>query len=185
MTTKYFVHGGEAQKDDPRNDVFFREALVGAPDKAKVLLVYFASEPERLERNKSQDIPHFENNKGDKILKFEIADPERFTEQVKDANVIYVRGGRTATLIEALKKYEGLNGLFAGKIVVAESAGANVLAKYCYSPTAGKVLEGFGLLPIKLIPHYVPEFAHKLDEVGPDLELVTLPEYEYRVFDVA
>ena len=71
--------------------------------------------------------------------------------------------------------------MFAGKIIAGDSAGANVLASVFYSQSAG-VLEGFEIIPIKIICHYVAENKDKLNGVKSDLETLFLGEYQIRVF---
>ncbi len=111
------------------------------------------------------------------------ADPDKFEDQVKHADAIYFHGGTTSKLLEALKRFPNLASLLAGKTIAGESAGANVMGRYSYSKSADGVLEGLGLLPIKVIPHYSNDYAVKLDGVGEDLELVALKEYEFKVYE--
>ncbi len=42
-------------------------------------------------------------------------------------------------------------------------------------------MEGLGILPIKIIPHYKEEYKGMLDNVGQDLKEVLLPEYAHTV----
>ena len=72
----------------------------------------------------------------------------------------------------------------SGKIVAGESAGANVFGEFFYSPSADKIDEGLGFLPLKIIPHYSENYRGKLDNVGKKLESLLLPEYEYKVFEI-
>ena len=84
-------------------------------------------------------------------------------------------------LLDALKKYQNLKQLFDGKIVAGDSAGANVLCSVFYSMKIG-VSEGFGLIPIKIISHYLEENKDKLKDIKPELETLFLPEYRFKVY---
>ena len=95
MKTKFILHGGFTPGGKQENDDFFQEILKSAPKKAKILLIYFAKESDRIAKNKDEDIKQFNKNKGDKILSFEIATEELFPEQVKKADIIYLHGGRS------------------------------------------------------------------------------------------
>ena len=181
MGTKYILHGGFKPGAKQENDAFFSEILREAPKPAKVLLVYFAKESDRVEKNKLEDIEQFNKNKGDKILSFEVATEELFIEQVRNADIVYLHGGTTFKLLDSLKQFSDLASLFRGKIIVGDSAGANVLCAAFYSLKNGPG-EGFGLLLFKIICHYVEENKHKLDDIKPSLETFLLREYEFKVF---
>ncbi len=183
MKTKFILHGGFAKGAEQENDAFSSEILKSAPAKANVLLVYFAEDPARVGEKREEDIEQFEKNKGNKILLFETADKESFPEQVKGADVIYLHGGHSGKLLGALKKYPNLKELFEGKIVAGDSAGANVLTSAFYSQKIG-VSEGLGLVPIKIISHYLEENKDKLNHLRPDLETLYLPEYQFKVFEI-
>ena len=182
MKTKFILHGGFTPGGKQEDDPFFQEILKGNPENSKILLVYFAKEADRVEKNRLEDIVQFNKNAGARNIIFDVATQEDFPEQVEKSDIIYLHGGRTIKLADALLKYSNLDELFNGKIVAGDSAGANVLATIYYSPSSDVVGEGFGLLPIKLIPHYSPDLSGKLDGKRKDLETVCLREYEYRVF---
>lgn len=185
MKTKYILHGGfNPGQTEEDNNKFYGEILKDASEGAKILLVCFAKDTERVPTATAKVIAEFNKNKWQKQLTFEIASEESFVEQVKSADVIYLHGGRTLKLLDTLKRFPNLKELFNGKTVAGESAGANVLAKFCYSPSADEAIEGLGILPIKVIPHYSEEYMDKLDGVGQELETLLLPVYEYRVFNI-
>ncbi|OGZ01858.1 MAG: hypothetical protein A3A43_03345 [Candidatus Liptonbacteria bacterium RIFCSPLOWO2_01_FULL_56_20] len=181
MKTKFILHGGFTTGEKQENNPFFQEILSSAPSETKVLLVYFAKEPDRIAKNREEDIEQFNRDKGDKILSFEVATEDLFPEQVKKADVIYLHGGHSGKLLDALKKFPNLGQLFGGKIIAGDSAGANVLTAAFYSQKIG-VSEGFGLVPIKIISHYREENKDKLNEVRPELDTLFLPEYHFKVF---
>lgn len=181
MKTKFILHGGYAKGDKQEDDVFFREIVSSAPKQAKILLVYFAESDDRIAKRNKYDLEQFEKNKGDKTLSYEIASEQLFTEQAKTVNIIYLHGGHTGKLLEALKKIPNLRELFKGKVIAGDSAGANVLTSAFYSQTIG-VSEGLDFIPVKIICHYLEENKNKLDHIKLHLETLFLPEYKVKTF---
>lgn len=184
LMTKYVLHGGNAQDIDSRNDEFFKEILKDAPANPRILLVHFAGKPERKDINWERDTKQFERVKGDRNLTFESADEQSFLDQILTADVIYFGGGTTQRLLDTIKKFAGLKELFNGKIVAGESAGANALSAFSYSKSGGGIFQGLGIIPVKTIPHYKGEHKEDLDAILGDLEILLLPEYKYRVFNI-
>ena len=182
MKTKLILHGGfKPGQTEEDNSKFYNEILKDAPEGAKVLLVCFAKDTERVAIATTKVMVEFNRNKWQKEIAFDIASEESFAEQVKSADVIYLHGGRTLKLLDTLKRFPNLRELFDRKIIAGESAGANVLGKFCYSPRADEVIECLGILPIKIIPHYSEEFRNKLDGVGQELETLFLSEYQFKI----
>jgi hypothetical protein len=183
MKTKFILHGGFAKGAEQANDAFFREMLKGAPDEVKILLVYFAEDPTRIKERRESDLEQFNKNKGGKVLSFETATEKGFPEQARRADVIYLHGGHSGRLLEALKRYPNIKELFEGKTVGGDSAGANVVTCAFYSDKAGP-LEGLRLVPIKIISHYKEENKDKINHLRPDLETLHLSEYQFKVFEI-
>ncbi|HEY4514705.1 MAG TPA: Type 1 glutamine amidotransferase-like domain-containing protein [Candidatus Paceibacterota bacterium] len=182
MKTKYVLCGGwQRAKGYEGLRPFYEEILKDTTDKVRVLLVLFASDDNRIDDEFVRTKNLFEMCKGDKELEYVVADKETFREQVKSSDIVYLSGGKTLRLMEALGEYSDYPAMFDGKTVAGESAGANVLGGYYYSTKTSVVGQGLGLVPYKIIPHYVSLFAGKLDDVGPDLEELDLPEYQYKV----
>ena len=183
MKTKFILNGGFTKgKSDEDNSQFYSEILKDVPEGAKVLLVCFAKENDRISDATTKVMAEFNKNKSQNKVNFEVANEQSFLEQIKSSEVIYLHGGRTIKLLEALKKFPNLKDLLNGKVIAGESAGANVLCQFFYSPTTDHIGEGLGFLPVKIIPHYSKEYEGKLDSVGSDLELLLLPEYQFKVF---
>ncbi|MEK7514438.1 MAG: Type 1 glutamine amidotransferase-like domain-containing protein [Patescibacteria group bacterium] len=182
MKTKFILHGGfNSEKVNEDNSDFYKEILKDAPENSKVLLIPFAKDADRIPLATKKVSSEFIKNKWQKEITIEIATESDFINQIKLADVLYFHGGVSLKLLETLKKYPELKNLITGKIIAGESAGANVWCKYFYSPRAGQVFEGLGILPIKIIPHYKKEYTGKLNGVGQDLEELLLPEYTYKV----
>ncbi|MES3005188.1 MAG: Type 1 glutamine amidotransferase-like domain-containing protein [Patescibacteria group bacterium] len=181
MKTKFILQGGFPKDGKQENDSFFTEILSTAPQDTKILLVLFAKEADRIEKNMKEDIEQFTKNSGGKNLVFDVATEESFLSQIQESDVIYFHGGHTGKLMETLKKFPEFPELLKGKVVAGDSAGANVLCAGFYSLRMGAG-EGFGVLPVKVICHYVEENKNKLDEIRPDLETILLPELKFKVF---
>lgn len=182
MKTKFILSGGYASRPNKENDKFFREILTTGKNKLNILLVYFAKPTEEYERMAGEDQFQFNKNKGGKELSFEIANENEFPAQVKRTDIVYIHGGKTLKLLEALKKYLDLCELFDGKIIAGESAGAYVLSVCFYSKTEGGCFRGLGFVPVKTICHCIGQNSEKLDQCPDELEKLLLPDYKYKVF---
>ncbi len=181
MKTTFILHGGFAVSARQEDDLFFQEILRNAPQNAHVLLVYFAAEANRIPVYEKSDIEQFEKKVGERVLSFEVARDELFLEQVQRADIIYLHGGRSEKLLQAFKNYPSFVNLLHGKIVGADSAGANILSSVFYSKSMG-VGEGLGIIPIKLICHFKEEMRTYLDHTRLDLPTLYLSEYQFKTF---
>lgn len=183
MKTKFILQGGFPKEGAQENDPFFSEILSTASQTAKVLLVLFAKEADRIEKNTKEDIEQFTKNSGGKSLTFDVAREDAFIEQIKAADVIYFHGGHTGKLLDTLKTLPDFREEIKGKIVAGDSAGANVLCAAFYSLRMGAG-EGLGILHFKVLCHYVEENKDKLNDIKPELETVILPELQFKVFEL-
>ena len=183
MKTKFILYGGfnPDQKHDG-NVNFSAEILKEAPENAKILIVPFAKEIDKVIPTTERVSAELTAQKWQKNIRFEIAAEENFAQQLQSTDVVYFQGGDTLKLLAVVKKYSNLEELLKGKIVAGDSAGANVLCAFFYTPSADKAFKGLAVLPIKMIPHYKEKYAGKLDTVGAGLEEVLLPEYTYKIF---
>ncbi len=188
MTT-FVLHGGFTSAKNELNAGFYKEFSKYVPNGANILLIYFARDnneiPELFEQDKSNILEQAENKK----FTFILASPDAFMEQVKEADVLYMRGGDTDKLLTVLKQYPDFEKMIRGKVVIGSSAGAYVLAKYYYSGSKGGVYEGLGLLPVRVTCHYESEIMKReADKKGVDilgkypgnLELIVLKDYEWK-----
>jgi peptidase E len=176
--TKYILHGGFDKNISYIKDEFFQHALRDTPENVKIFLVFFAEFDEYLELRIKQCKDQFENNKGPKNLEFRIATEENFLDGCAWANVIFLSGGRTIKLIEKLKKFGNLKQVFDDKIVVGDSAGANVLGHSFYSRKTKEINDGLGIIPFKIIVHYTKDIGNPLADIEPNFETLFLHEYE-------
>lgn len=185
MKTKFILHGGFTKgKTEENNSEFYTEILKDAPEGAKILLVCFAKDNERVPIATERVKTEFNKSKWQEKISFEVANEQSFIEQIKPADVVYFHGGTTLKLLEALKKFPYLKDSLSGKIIAGESAGANIFGKFFYSPSTDKVDEGLGFLPLKIIPHYSEIYKGKIDGFGKGLESLLLPECQYKVFEI-
>ncbi len=191
--TKYILHGGFSRKDNSSNRAFFKEIGKDVPDGGTVLLVYFASEsddPVDTERRFEQHSQLITEESGGKKLHYILATKEDFAEQVQVADAIFLNGGSTDKLLEALRAYPDLRALFDGKTVAGSSAGAYSLASYGTSHSHSNGYTGLGHVNVRLVCHFESEelppnreSLEKLSQIAPELSLVTLRDFEWKVFN--
>ena len=183
MKTKFILHGGFDKSLGPhQNDEFFSQILKDTPNEVKLLLVYFAEREEMIAARIEQDKEQFTKNSGSKTIDFRVTSPETFVADCKWADAIYLHGGKTTKLMEALQNFPNMKELFSGKVIAGDSAGANVLAQYFFSKNSQVVGKGFGILPFKVIVHYEDGKPNPLADIAPELETLFLREYETKVF---
>jgi len=188
MKTKYILHGGYTREDNSENTKFFSECFADTPNKTKVLVVLFASENDG-------SIEYYENfckrlkTFTDKDLEFIKANREDFASQIEQVNVVFLQGGDTNRILEALKSYPQLADMFKGKTIVGSSAGAYALANLGTSHEEIYMREGLNILPLRVVCHYqsdrLPPSKTSLEEIQnakQELELVLLEDYKYKVF---
>ena len=175
MKTKFILYGGFNPADiNSDNSEFSKEILREAPEGAKVLIVPFAKEVDRWIPTNERVSTELHAAKWQQSIIIEGAVEENF--------IIYFQGGSSTKLLETLKQYSDLDEHLRGKIIAGDSAGANVLSCFFYTPKSDEVCAGLGILPIKMIPHFKEDYRHKFDSLPSDLESVFLPEYTYKVF---
>lgn len=186
--TKYFLHGGATSKKEGHNNEFFKAVLGDFPERAKILLVYFASERERWESVFQNDQQNFSSNSPGKKLEFVLANdsPEIFERQVKTADVIYIRGGSSSMLLKTMRKFPHFKEWVKEKVYAGSSAGASMLARYYYPLHGHRVEKSLGILPIKVINHWDESKRDRLEALkkhGEDLPVYPLPETGFVVLE--
>ncbi|MGC9599374.1 MAG: Type 1 glutamine amidotransferase-like domain-containing protein [Minisyncoccia bacterium] len=182
---KFVFHGGATRKPLEGNKRFFAEMVRGLREPIKILNVYFAREESRWNEAMEDDKQNFRNAAPNIKMEFSLANPESFVTQVKDVGVVYVRGGSTPLLKKAFEPFSQFLTLLDGKVYGGSSAGADVLAKYYCSRESDEILEGLGLLPIKVFPHYDESEREKLEKLKAwkeDLPTYTIAEGEYFIY---
>jgi len=183
--TKYILHGGNSKEINPDNDSFFKEMTLGSKGRTLVLLNYFSREESVIPELAKQDKARFLANSENKDLEFEIANEDKLSEQLKNANVMYMRGGETEWLVKKLSKIQNLEKLFEGKVIAGSSAGVYALSKYCWENDSKRLGDGLGILNFKAFCHYSPqdtEIIEKLLAYKEELPLLVLPNYKWVVY---
>ncbi len=188
--TKYILHGGFTRKDNDSNRAFYKELVRDVPDGSTVLLVYFASREQDNSEKFKEHVESIKNQSGEKNFNFLMATRDNFLDQIKQSSALYFSGGSTNKLIDVLRTYPDLKPLVEGKTVAGTSAGAYALARFGPSHDEEKVREGLGLVPVRVICHYEsPDLPPNekavslLQETAPELELVPLRDFEWRMFN--
>ncbi|MBI4121784.1 MAG: Type 1 glutamine amidotransferase-like domain-containing protein [Parcubacteria group bacterium] len=178
MPTKYILVGGYPHKAPDGGKGFAEELVKGFDEPVKILDCLFARPRENWEKAFAQDQEFFAKQLPGKQLEFAMALPEQFREQVRLANVIYIRGGVSEALFLQLQKpSEGWQHELSGKTLAGSSAGADVISKYYYGLDDLQIAEGLGLLPVKVIPHYGSDYnAPHIDWTKAEAELAAYKE---------
>lgn len=188
--TKYILHGGGVSNKTEDNQKFFFEVTKGLSGPVNILCVYYAKEekeewPELLVEDKI----NFSSAAPQKNLNFMMASDEAsaFIEQIKAADIIYLRGGNSHVLQSYLEKVEELESLWHGKVIAGSSAGGLVLSKYYYENDDNTFNKGLGILPIKAFCHYTEKKSEKLKqlkEFGENIETIyAIPEEKFFIIE--
>ena len=185
MLTKYILHGGNAQDVNDENQRFFQEILYAYYNHVNVLLVQFAAVSEKQEVYRERHVAQFERAKGSRTLSYEVSNEEKFDEQLKWADVVYLCGsaGGTVRLLNVLSRIHDLKQKLKGKTVAGESAGANNLSVNCYSRSNG-IMHCLGIVSVNIIAHYESGDELEMLNLDNDLEILMLRNYEFRVFNI-
>lgn len=181
--TKFILGGGYLFKAPDGGRAFVLELTKGIK-KPKILDCVFA-DPENETNKFLQDKERFAKFISD--FEMELATPEKFVQQIKSCNVLFIRGGDTEILIDTLKKSGDWISALDGKTVAGTSAGAMAIAKYSHALVQDKIIEGFGILLVKVIAHWQSEIYEinwekaktELQNYKEDLPVYALKEGEF------
>lgn len=175
---KYILVGGYVHKAPDEGKAFCDELIKGIDKKPiKILDCMFARKKEDWQESIDKDQVFF--SKFIKDFELELADPDKFTEQVKNSDVIYLRGGYTSPLMELLSKDKSWIKELDGKVLAGTSAGADVIAKHYTVLKTHRVGDGLGLLPIKFIPHWMSDYSdEEVKDINWNEELEKLKNYK-------
>jgi peptidase E len=192
--TKYILHGGYTSTHNELNRTFYEEIARDVPDRGTILLCYFASKDEDNSGRFKEDSERLKQQSQGKNFTFLLANEKDFIEQLKQSDALYLRGGSTPKLLAALSKHDGLKEMLEDKTIAGSSAGAYVIGKFSAfhdDESGGKVREGLGLLPLRVVAHYKsldmppnPEALSLLKETSPEMDMVLLRDFEWKIFRV-
>lgn len=187
--TKYILHGGFTGEDNDLNHAFYEELARDIPNEGTILLCYFASREDDNTNKFKEDGERITKYSHGKHFTFLFATQEEFLNQLKQSDALYIRGGSTNKLLRVLRDYKDFTVMFLNKTIAGSSAGAYALAKYGSSHSESEVREGLGVVPVRLVCHFespkLPPDMRAVEELArtaEDLELVTLKDFEWRVF---
>lgn len=160
--TKYILVGGYPYKAADGGKAFYEELVAGFNEPAKVLICEFARSEDWNELYEG-DVNLMKELLPGKKLEFKLASEVGFAEEAKWANAIFLKGGSTDKLKDALTQgldvqIETWKKLLDGKTLAGTSAGANVMSEYYYHLSQGNIEPGLGLLPIKVLVHYQSDY---------------------------
>jgi peptidase E len=191
MKTKFILHGGMMSHGGPDNEAFFAEFVSNLAEGATVLWIGFArKEGDDRENTFVRDTGWIDAH-GNKKLEYRSATLEDFETQVQSADALFVTGGNSEVLINAVRSFPEFSSWIEGKTYAGSSAGACLVSSIYYHCSQQKISEGIGLLPIRLMVHYgnpdfnaTDETLVELQQQRVDLELVVLPECEWVVREI-
>jgi peptidase E len=187
--TKYILHGGETGIKCKSNSNFFEEISKSIKEPIKILAVYFSRPKEEWGDLFKNDKVNFSSNANGKKVELILASENRkeFIEQIKNADAVYIRGGKPNLLKEQLNKIKNLKELFKGKTIAGSSAGAMVLSKYAHSRSSVKPFLGLAILPIKIVVHYSQSMKNKLEDLenygSEKMKIYAIPETEFIILN--
>lgn len=155
--TKFILMGGYISRASDGGKAFCEELIEGFDQPVRILDCMFARPKDSWAVAFEEDKLFFAKNLRMKIL-VTLADPAAFTEQVHNADAVYLRGGSTESLLGMLAAAPGWDKELIGKTLAGSSAGAMAIVASSYSLDALKCRDGLGLLPIKVIPHWKSDY---------------------------
>lgn len=164
--TKYVLNSGGIKNHSNLKRKFHKEIVKNLGDKPKFLLCNFAQGREYWEPK----FAGYSNAIAEDMLPgvkptFELALPDKFIQQCRDADVIFFYGGDCDLLFYWMRQFD-YNELFKDKVIATSSASSCMLADSYYTCDWRQCQKGFGILPIKFIPHYDSDFGND-DPRGP------------------
>jgi peptidase E len=184
--TKYILIGVYPTKTDDGGKAFVDELIEGFDQPVRILICLFARPEETWEEVFEKDKAFFASMIRDRKFFLQLAQPGTLKEQVRNADVIYFRGGRTKQLMKRLQEYPGWEEELEGKTVAGTSAGVNFLANYYYSLDDLEICEGLGILPVKALVHYGSDYnAPNIDWEKATSELRAYGEKDMEVLKLA
>jgi peptidase E len=164
--TKYVLNSGGVRNYPEKAKKFFAEIVEGIGNNPRILICAFAQPREDWDRNFKEDIEgRFKFFPEGLNPTFELAFPETFEEQVKNADVVFIHGGDDHLLQYWLRKFD-LPRIWSGKVISTSSASSNAMCKYFWTCDWRTCMDGLGILPLKFLPHYQSAYGDD-DSRGP------------------
>lgn len=196
--TKYVLNSGGIKNEPQLKKQFHQELIKGLGDTPKFLLCNFAQGREYWEAKFQGYSDAIAEDMPDSVKpSFTLAMPGEFVKQCSEADVIYFHGGDDHLLKYWMGQFD-MPVLFKDKVVATNSASSDMLATHYWTCDWRQCGDGFGILPIKFIPHYQSAFGaddprgaidwekarQELSDYGDkSLKIYTLKEGEFEVFE--
>ena len=197
--TKYILYSGGMKKSSDKGKKFFEEVFKGLGKNPKLLVCNFAQPRENWEEKFAQDQEHLRELFTEDIEPIlTLAFPDKFEQQIKECDAIYIRGGDDHLIQYWLHQFD-LPKIWEGKAVSAISAGSNALSTYFWTCDWRQCMDGLGILPIKFLAHYESEYGvndsrgpvgwergrSELEKFGDaNLPIYALKEGEFEIFEI-
>lgn len=163
---KFVLNSGGIKNQPELKKEFHRELVKGLGERPSFLLCNFAQPREYWDTKF--------NAYSDQIIEdmptairpsFTLAIPKNFAKQCQAADVIYFHGGDDHLLQYWMKQFNFAE-LCKDKVVATNSASSNLVATHYWTCDWRECADGFGILPIKFIPHFESDFGSD-DPRGP------------------
>jgi peptidase E len=186
--TKYILHGGETGIPNKYNEAFYKEWVKDFKNDfiPTILLVYFSRPIEEWKNLEKQDKERFAKYTNNRLVNFIVSDIDLniFQNQVKEADVVYIRGGSSEKLMDFLFPIKDkLLSMLDNKVYAGSSAGVMILSDFMKS-TSTDWKKGFSLLPINSFVHFSEELRGDLEffkknHLENQNEYLLIPETEF------
>ncbi len=196
--TKYILNSGSVGGYPKLAKKFFAEMVDGFGNTPKVLICCFANPREDWEEKFNNDKANTDFFPKGVTPIFELAYPDKFEEQIKWCDAIYIHGGDDHLLQYWLRRFD-LPKIWEGKSVATNSASTHTMSKHFWTCDWRKTMDGLGILPIRFLAHYKSSYGDddsrgpidwgkaysELEEYGDkSLPIHALKEGEYIVIEV-
>jgi len=164
--TKYVLNSGGIKNQPELKKKFHQELVKDLGNNTKFVLCNFAQGREYWEAKFQSYCNAIREDMPTKSMPtFELAMPDIFVEQCRNAEIIYFHGGDGDLLHYWMNQYD-LKSLFENKVVATNSASSDMLATSFWTCDWRKCADGLAILPIKFIPHFESNFGDT-DPRGP------------------
>lgn len=152
--TKYILQSGGMGNAPELKKQFHQEMVKNLGNQPKILICSFAQVRGRWETWFPKNCATITEDMPDGVRPtFELAMPETFARQCHNADILYFNGGDDHLLQYWMRQFN-LGELFKDKVVATNSASSDMLATHHWTSDWRRCADGFGILPIKFIPHY-------------------------------
>lgn len=156
--TKYVLNSGGLRNNAELKKKFHNEIFNDLRGEVKILQCIFAQGREYWETKALGYQQSIIDDLPDTINPiFELAMPDKFEQQCKNADIIYFNGGDDHLIQYWMSRYN-TKLLFKNKIVATNSASSDMLVSSFWTGDWRECMDGLGILPIKFIAHYKSTF---------------------------